>query len=308
MSDIRNLVVGCDGTWNTPEDPESRTNVARILNACLSKNHVVHYEEGVGTAYAEALTGGIIGDNIDRQIVGGYYFLSRQFQDPTWARAANRVFIFGFSRGAYAARRLAALISFSGLPVLEEDYDKGWQAYLDQDGDFVADQKAAGRFFDIPIEVLGVWDTVKTTLDADLADKKLPDNVIAGYHAMAIDEKRSTFPVLKWHENNRTRQVWFPGVHANVGGGYPTTGLSNISLRWMIEWAYKHNLGFKNAALKKIKGDPDGKLNESYDGKWKLLGKKVRAVSKQALVHQSVKTRKNYQPLNVPSTVTYVKR
>lgn len=308
MTDMRNLIVGCDGTWNTPEDPSSRTNVAKILSACLSKNQVVHYEEGVGSAYAESLSGGIVGDNLDRQILGGYYFLSRQFQDPTWARNANRIYLFGFSRGAYAARRLAALISYAGIPVLEEDYDVGWQSYLEQDEERVSDLKAAGRFFDFPIEVLGVWDTVKSTLDADIDDKKLPPNVVAGYHAMAIDEKRKNFAVLKWRNSNRARQVWFPGVHSDVGGGYAKTGLSNITLKWMIRWAYQHKLEFKKAAVDKIKGSPNGKLHESYHGHWKLLGKHVRKVGNNALVHRSVETREHYSPSNVPSIVTYVNR
>jgi len=64
---------------------------------------------------------------------------------------------------------------------------------------------------------------------ADPGDK-LPRAVIAGYHAMAIDEKRAFFPVLKWNANKKARQVWFAGVHSDVGGGYDKTGLSDTAL------------------------------------------------------------------------------
>jgi uncharacterized protein (DUF2235 family) len=136
-----------------------------------------------------------------------------------WGKEDNKVFIFGFSRGAYAARRLAGLITQCGIPVKTGDVELAWQLYLKQDTLSAEALKQAERFFDIPVEMLGVWDTVKTTTDEDFNDNKLSDCVAAGYHAMAIDEKRKFSPVLKWKPEARVNQTWFSGVHSDVGGG-----------------------------------------------------------------------------------------
>ena len=305
---VRNLIIGCDGTWN--DTGSSPTNVVKLLRACSNKNQVTQYEEGVGTAHLEALPGGTYGANLDRQILGGYRFLRKRFQDTDWSPADNKVFIFGFSRGAYAARRLAGLVSFAGIPKKASDVDLGWQLFLQQDVDSLTNLKEQGRFFDHPIEVLGVWDTVKSTNDADLHDRTLPKCVVAGYHAMAIDEKRKFFPVLKWNNEGRTRQVWFAGVHSDVGGGYMETGLSDISLQWMADSAYKHGLALKASEMQKLKKDPNGELHDSYRGIWKPLGRKVRVIAETALVHRSVKTRmqSGYAPTNLPDSPRFVTR
>ncbi len=312
MAKIRNLIIGCDGTWNDT-DQSALTNVDKILRACIPKSQdthqVTHYEEGVGTAHWEALPGGIYGQGLDRQILGAYRFLRKRFADKDWEREENKVFIFGFSRGSYAARRLAGLITHCGVPVKAGDVQLAWQLYLKRDKNSATALKVQGRLFDIPVEMLGVWDTVKTTTDEDFNDNKLPECVIAGYHAMAIDEKRKFFPVLKWNKNERVTQTWFPGVHSDVGGGYDESGLSDIALKWMIDNAYRHGLMFKGSAVNKLAGDPGGMLHNSYDGIWKAFGTRVRSIAKSAVVHTSVKERMekmhNYKPTNLPPEPNY---
>jgi uncharacterized protein (DUF2235 family) len=309
MQKMRNLVIGCDGTWND-SDTDKPTNVVKILSACVNRRLEKHYMEGVGTAHLEALRGGIYGANIERQILSSYNFLWKRFRQKDWPREQNRIFMFGFSRGAYAARRLAGLVSFAGIPVKDADRKLGWQLFLNQDIKSMDQLKKEGRFFDHPIEALAVWDTVKTTGDSDLHDNRLPKAVVAGYHAMAIDENRKFFPVLKWNSNPRARQVWFAGVHADVGGGYKQVGLSDIALRWMEESMVKHGLEIKVAAFRKLKPEPNGKLHDSFEGVWKTLGKKIRSITKTALVHESVQERMDngYAPTNMPENPTFVKR
>lgn len=308
MAKTRNLIIGCDGTWNDT-DTGALTNVARLLNACMAKNQVTHYEEGVGTAHWEALPGGIYGKGLDRQILGAYRFLRRRFADTGWTRQENRVFIFGFSRGAYAARRLAGLITLCGVPAKAGDVELGWQLYLKRDAASAAVLKEQGRFFDIPVEMLGVWDTVKTTADEDFNDNQLPACVAAGCHAMAIDEKRQFFPVLKWDPDPRVSQTWFAGVHSDVGGGYNARGLSDIALHWMIDRAYGHGVRFKASAVNSLKEDPAGELHDSYDGIWKAFGTRARAIGNADPVHVSVKTRMEkvatYRPASLPAAPNY---
>ena len=83
------------------------------------------------------------------------------------------------------------------MPGKDIDVKLAWQLYLRRDALSIEELKKGGRLFNIPVEMLGVWDTVKTTTDDDFNDNDLPKCVVAGYHAMAIDEKRKFFPVLK---------------------------------------------------------------------------------------------------------------
>ncbi len=302
MAKTRNLIIGCDGTWNDTKT-DAPTNVVKLLNACSASSQVTHYEEGVGTAHLEALPGGIYGKGLDRQILGAYRFLRRRFADKKWTAEQNRVFIFGFSRGSYAARRLAGLITQCGVPKRAKDIDIAWQLYLRRDLDSIAALKADKRLFDIPIELLGVWDTVKTTTDADFNDLKLPASVVKGVHAIAIDEKRKFFPALKWDAEKRVQQTWFSGVHSDVGGGYAECGLSDITLHWMIDHAYAQGAKFKASAIKALKKDPGGMLHDSYDGIWKVFGTRQRRIAKSAKIHVSVQERMqstSYRPANLP--------
>lgn len=308
MANVRNLIIGCDGTWNDLNE-SAQTNVAKLLDGCAAKNQVTHYEEGVGTAHWEALPGGIYGKGLDRQILGAYRFLRNRFADKDWAREENKVFIFGFSRGSYAARRLAGLIAQCGIPKKVADVNLAWNLYLSGDVASVEALKDQGRLFDIQVEMLGVWDTVKTTTDPDFNDNKLPKCVVAGYHAMAIDEKRKFFPVLKWNLGARVTQTWFSGVHSDVGGGYKETGLSDIALQWMVDHAYGHGLRVKLSLIKGLKKNALGVLHDSYDGIWKAFGTKVRTIAKSAAVHASVKQRVEkkaaYRPANLPENPNY---
>ena len=308
MAKFRNLIIGCDGTWNDT-DEAAQTNVSKLLNACTSKNQITHYEEGVGTAYWEALPGGIYGKGLDRQILGAYRFLRKRFADKDWKKEDNKVFIFGFSRGSYAARRLAGLIAQCGVPVKAADVELAWQLYCKRDKRSIKVLKKEGRLFDISVEMLGVWDTVKTTTDEDYNDNQLPKCVVKGYHAMAIDEKRKFFPVLEWNAEERVTQTWFPGVHSDVGGGYNKSGLSNIALKWMIDHAYKHGMKFKASAVKKIQAAPCGKLHDSCIGSWKAFGTRIRPIAKSAVVHTATKERvkkvADYKPVNLPTKPNY---
>ena len=309
MAKKRNLVIGLDGTWNETTTPNP-TNVERLLSALRVTGQEQHYEEGVGTAHNEALPGGIYGKGLNRQIQGAYRKLRAWFAQKEWQRDDNNVFIFGFSRGAYAARRLAGLINHSGIPAKAKDAELGWHIYLNRDAASAQALKEKGDFFDIKVAMLGVWDTVKTTTDADFNDHKLPDCVAAGCHALAIDERRKFFPVLHWDADPRVTQRWFAGVHCDVGGGYPETELADITLKWMVDHACYHGLAFKGSYMKAIRPDSAGEIHDSCQGIWAPLGTKVRSISNTEAIHVSVKERKeklaNYRPGNVPEDAGYL--
>ena len=78
----------------------------------------------------------------------------------------------------------------------------------------------------------------RSTKEYTFYDTKLNDHVVHAFQALALDEHRSAFSPAVWEKptGNTTnlRQVWFPGVHQNIGGGYPDQGMSNITLAWMM--------------------------------------------------------------------------
>lgn len=298
-TETRNLVVGCDGTWNELQQTDggtpAPTNVAKLMHALADDGddrQVLHYEEGVGGRKWEALRGGIYGYGLEKRILGSYRFLRNAFADKRWSRDQNRIFLFGFSRGAYTARRISGLLAHSGIPVKAKDAHLGWELYRRRDAASAKQLKAEGRFFDVPVEMVGVWDTVKATNDEDYHDTKLASNVRAGYHAMAIDEQRKFFPVLKWRKNKAVSQVWFAGAHSDVGGGYAKCGLSDVALEWMIYRALRHGLEFDADYIDaNVTPDPKGVIHESHGGGWRLLGVKRRSLAKSELFHPSVKKR-----------------
>lgn len=311
----QNIIVGLDGTWNEPErQPDGTvtgTNVVKFLSALASRGQSQHYESGAGTRAWELLPGGIYGYGLDKRILGAYRFLRRAFRDVREAEQPAKLFIVGFSRGAYAARRLAGLINHSGIPVAAEDADLGWQMYLDRDLSRANELKQKGEFFDVSIEMLGVWDTVKATNDADYNDDRLSPNVTAGYHAIAIDECRKFFPILRWDKADNAREVWFSGSHSDVGGGCVGMDLSDVALSWMIGRAARHGLRFKKSYIEQhVNPKVPGHVHDCFTGIWKPYGRSDRPITESCAVHESVaeqmKGDSSYEPPNLPIQPNYV--
>ncbi|KAI9850573.1 MAG: hypothetical protein M1838_005423 [Thelocarpon superellum] len=108
---------------------------------------------------------------------------------------------------------------------------------------------------DIQIKVVGVWDTVGSLgiprlgwfdkIDWPMPDREYSfDNTVVdecvenAFQALALDEERGPFSPSVWQKRRGSptylKQVWFPGVHSNVGGGYEDAEIANITLAWMI--------------------------------------------------------------------------
>ena len=315
MSNPRNIVVGLDGTWNEPERrPDGTvtgTNVVKFLSALSKRGQLQHYESGAGTRAWELLPGGIYGYGLDKRILGAYRFLRRCYNDGK-PRENNRLFIVGFSRGAYAARRLAGLLAHSGVPVNASDVERGWQMYQNRDTASADAMKAQGRYFDVEIEMVGIWDTVKATNDPDYDDNELSANVVAGYHAMAVDECRRFFPILRWNDDPRVREMWFSGSHSDVGGGCVAMDLSDVALSWMLHCGVRHGLKFKKSYIDRhVKPKVPGHVHDCFTGIWKPYGKSDRPITTGCDVHASVQEQltasPGYSPPNLPPNPKYVR-
>ena len=291
------LIVCADVTWNDEDAAGGPTNVAKIHHALKHKfvepvEQFVCYVTGVGTQRSEHLRGGAFGYGLSKNIKDAYRFLVEHYERD------DELFLFGFSRGAYTVRSLAGFIRNSGLLRREnvDRLDEAFRLYRNRSDDTHPQSDKATAFrkansYEPKIKFIGVWDTVGSLgvplvrlrilgflnrligKDWRFHDPALSSWVENAYHAMSIHERRGTFVPTLWEKQNKPEterqvleQVWFPGVHCDVGGGYRTSDLSDASLLWMIKRAEGCGLEFRRDALNATLGvapDPIGRLHNS---------------------------------------------
>lgn len=209
-------------------------------------------------------------------------------------REGDRIFLFGYSRGAYAVRSLAGVIDRVGLLKREHATERGvtlaWRHY-ERAPDSLSSQAFARRFchLETPIEMVGVFDTVKAlglrlpffwmiTPDRHgFHNHTLGSSIRHGYHALALDETRLAFAPVLWDcppgwEGN-VQQVWFRGAHGDIGGqigGFlAARPLSNIPLVWMLERAEALGLALPEGWRARYPCDATAPMV----GTWKSWGK-----------------------------------
>jgi uncharacterized protein (DUF2235 family) len=302
---MKRIITCSDGTWNKPTDDSTinnqDTNVFKIYDYITtgkdaSGNTVKQlkfYDKGVGTSTKKStnILEGITGEGLDENIKDAYRFITENYEE------GDEIYLFGFSRGAYTARSTAGCIRNSGL--LKNGYyhllDEAFELYRDRTDSTKPDSDKMKTFkdsycYEPRIKMIGVWDTVGS-LGIPLNifqqwnhkryafhDVMLSRSVDYAYHALALHERRTTFTPTLWEKNEDQdaqykqvlEQVWFRGVHSNVGGGYPDAGLSNIALKWMICKAQKVGLAF--TIQPEFIPDINGALVNSATWYYKLLG------------------------------------
>lgn len=303
----RNIIICADGTGNKGgSSPDS--NVYRVYKM-VNKYHsgscndgvdvseqILFYDNGVGTAQnklVRAVSAGI-GLGFKYNVCDLYKFLARNY------RKGDRIYFFGFSRGASTVRACNGMIAKSGLvkseglrnAQLDEKVSDAYKVYKNHK----KNPESAENFKSnesiswgaVPIQFLGVWDTVvalgfpkRTDITGPVTlllniifatfekisdcifshnfyHYKLTDNVNYACQALAIDDARTAFWPFVWQEKNiegavdrtpeNVKQVWFTGMHANVGGGYERDGLAGIPLEWVMKQAEEKGLVFNSDA------------------------------------------------------------
>ena len=327
----KNIIFCADGTWNHPvldldrKVLERSTNVYKLYKILeQSSQQIAVYDDGVGAGdfFPEHLLAGAVGDGLFDKIKDGYTKIAHLYQPE------DRIFLFGFSRGAYTVRCLAGMIAEYGLPdpklFSKETTDKVFSAYRERDpkksGVLLSGLQTEFGNAPVKITMIGVWDTVGSmgipnnlVPDANFAeygflDLKLHSNVQAAYHALSIDEKRREFQPTLWEAPSSDQileQVWFPGVHSDVGGGYAEHGLSDITLIWMIGNAKKRGVVFDEPlplsvqAFQKVSALD--KIHESWNPFW--LDHAYRELPANSKISDSVQFRaetlKSYRPPNL---------
>lgn len=326
----KSIFLLADGTGNAAASP-FKTNVWRLYQAIdqTQPNQIAFYTDGVGTEAFKPLRalGGAFGIGLARNVKELYQFLCRNYVQ------GDRIYLFGFSRGAFTARILAGLIMRCGVVKATNEHlltDYVEHAYSEYN--FDAARRATATRWQIfglllrlpefwrrfrnwvlrrpgraaatgplrfpripvqhypPIDFIGVWDTVdaygmpidamKMAIDKwicpmTLADRNLANDIRRACHALSLDDERPTFRPVLWTDPvispGRLTQVWFAGVHANVGGGYPDDGLAYVALQWIMEEASQAGAEF----LPALRTDADGRVDahgHQYDSRAGLAG------------------------------------
>ena len=328
----KNIVVCCDGTAN--EFAHNRTNVIKLYSALVpdTADQVTFYHPGIGTMepfgslstitrWFTRLLGMAIGYGLENDIRDAYAFLMETYEP------ADRIYLFGFSRGAFTVRAVASLILWYGLirkgneplipyavrmlmAIQRAKSPRDVAAYFDLAKEFLGTMACAKP----PIHFVGVWDTVSSVGWMDnplhLPGEANNPNIEIGRHAVSIDEHRAFFRSHLWvppadpakaHGPRDVKQVWFPGVHCDVGGGYEEqdSGISKYALQWMFEEGKAAGLLVDPSKESDVLGlspasiyapaKSDAKKHESLTGAWNIaefIPKKHWNASKQCDEHR----------------------
>ena len=339
----KNIVICLDGT-NNQLKAAVNTNVVRVFEMLDLKDpdrQVGYYDPGVGTFASPAAwtpvartvsryAGLLFGAGLRQNLGEAYTYLMNEYEP------GDRIYVFGFSRGAYTARALTGMMDVFGIfrSGSENLVPYAVSAYARQEARRGADDEqerqrrreffeglrvyakthAVGREGHARVHFVGLWDTVKAagTIGRQLRwpfTRQIP-HAKTIRHAVSIDESRRPFAMylvdppnpkhLLVEKDQDLLEVWFAGVHSDVGGMFATgTRLSDIPLKWMADEAVTHGLVVRPRAYStasKLEGvDPAGPIHGS-NAFWKLLGPGRRRVPEGVYIHASVEDRLAVDP------------
>lgn len=313
----RNIGIFSDGTGQAGgANPINWTNVYRLFMATREADpagQICFYDPGLGSNPDEGeirgpfrrfkdLLAQATGYGITDNIIDCYAALLCAY------RPGDRIFLFGFSRGAYTVRSLGGVLSLCGVPGGFADVTR-WDGFSEaikveevralatsavkdvyMIEDAAARAEAAVAFRQrhgtqpAPLFFVGVWDTVRALGFPGIGslpgrhkfhDAILNRQVAHGRHVLAIDENRQVFAPELWDEREapqgQIRQVWFAGVHTDIGGGYGLQmGLSDLSLGWMVAeaQAIAHPLIVEPGLIAELRPDALGRQHDERKTSW----------------------------------------
>jgi uncharacterized protein (DUF2235 family) len=354
----KNIVICCDGTGN--EFGDHNSNVVKFYSALVidGKRQVGYYHPGVGTMGAPSahnrvsrawsvVMGLAFGAGLLANVGDAYRYLMNAYED------GDNVYLSGFSRGAYTVRALAGVLHMFGLlcpgndgliPYVIRLYAKRTRDAAGMTHTFEVAEGFKSTFCrHCPLHLVGVWDTV-SSVGWVWDPLKLPytgqnPDMANGRHAVSIDERRCYFRNNLWGNQlpgQNLKQVWFAGVHSDVGGSYAAaeSGLSQIALEWMLCEALSFGLLVDPVKTDQVLGrvpppppvspDPAAKTHNSLTAAWWILeflphsyydpvAKKAkwriplgarRVIPEGSVLHESVieklRVDPDYKPSNLP--------
>ncbi|KAJ0132643.1 Uncharacterized protein HZ326_24263 [Fusarium oxysporum f. sp. albedinis] len=354
LASNKRIILCSDGTWRASDmgDKSAPSNVAKLARAIASSGRVdekngekkvvkqiVSYYSGLGSGdlpFQKALYG-VLGWGLDIDVCQIYDFISNNYED------GDELFFFGFSRGAFTVRSVAGLVCDVGVlsAVHMLHFADMWKAYRKntsgkpfRETAWYNNNKEKLGLRDVRIKVIGVWDTVGALVcDAgqDGNCSSLTDLIWLGnpgvareidyaFQALAIDERRLTFPPTLWDKNDDDsrpvlQQCWFPGVHGNIGGGQrkDLEEIGHNTFAWMVD-NLSGMLTFEDTAIEALIEEHRRVLNthswgcgpiiDNFSGLtgafFRLLGKKDRtpgACARDQGDGTSVNTKESFHPI-----------
>jgi len=333
---MANIVICADGTWGRPEEDIEKdfpTNVLRLARSIKPssgslKQHVF-YDWGLGS-YHSKVSAGATGRGIHKNIVDGYRYIVQNYA------SGDKIFLFGFSRGAYTVRALCGLINNCGIPKRPDAkyIAQAWRIYKSAsktnrpDGDDTKEFRASHCHQSRNVHFVGVWDTVGSLGipfslmgmfkgKDEFYDTKMGSNVSFARHALAIDEQRQDFEPTVWtpRPGVNLKQIWFAGSHADVGGSCGPdkhTGLiaADAPLEWVLSEAEKQGLRAESYIKTEFTDSINAKTHKSRDHVYRFKKRLHRPLiidDKPTKIHPSVKSRyladDDYRPPQLKSLV-----
>jgi uncharacterized protein (DUF2235 family) len=285
-------VIILDGTMASLDvGNESHAGVTCKLVREMGAAVSVYYSPGIQWSEWRQLGDVIIGRGINRQIRRAYGYLASRY------RPGDRIFLFGYSRGAYAVRSLAGIIDSVGLLTAENATQRNVGfAYRHYQ---IAQESEAARAFArvfcherVEVEMIGAWDTVKS-LGLNLPvlwrfsqprhafhTHLLGPSVKRGYHALARNETRLAYAPVMWESEpdwpgEELVQMWFRGTHGDIGGmlgGFEAARpLANIPLVWMLDKAEAAGLPLPASWRSRFPEDATAPSTGTFHGMGRLL-------------------------------------
>lgn len=278
-----NIVALIDGTQN---EYKKGTNLAKLEASLFSDKKyllpessaeyltVVSHRPGPGTDPRTVCSGSIWAGDLAKAIGATYEWIAVKLKDNETATRSTRIprlFLFGFSRGAYSVHVLSWILRQVGVPRNVDLARKIACAYCDKNkSEWQRLRKEAECYPSPRIAMMGCWDIVTSLLDTKSGyhDGILSPLVGVVYHAMAANERRKFYPVKQYRNagSKRVQQIWFSGVHGDVGRTYTDdTTLSDISYAWIAGAARKKGLGFRKGCEPNLQTVYDFKNLKEHD-------------------------------------------
>lgn len=293
-----------------------------LIEAGPTAKQTVAYDPGIQGHGLRKWLNVAAGLTINQSILAGYSVLCSRYQP------GDKIMIFGYSRGAYAARSLAGFISSVGLLMHRHaTHRRIVRAFRYYESESVNDHARtfSTKFChrDIAIEVVGVWDTVRALglpypilsrlapMATEFHDHNLSDTITHAFQALALDETRTAYAPLPWklHDGwkGHLEQVWFAGAHSDVGGqisGKPAArALSNIPFIWMVKRAERCGMALPADWQSRFPTDSSAPMigNKSGWGKFFILRRaRIAGACGSESEHTSVTERKSILPKYKP--------
>src|SRR5215470_5044633 len=342
----KNIVLCCDGT--AEEYGDNNSNVVKLYSLLEnSPRQVTYYHPGLGTMGSRfaptklgrlwtKLLGLAFGYGIMDNVADAYVFLMYEYEE------GDSVYLFGFSRGAYTVRALAAFLRMFGLirkgnESLVPYALRRFKTKIRSKHQFEIAQGFKQTFSrECRPHFMGVWDTVSSVGwiydPLHLPFTRHNPDVSICRHAVSIDEKRCQFRQNLWiaDPSQDSKQLWFAGTHCDVGGslGPANSGLSDIAMKWMYEEALGGGLLTTGAPASA--GDPSSPIHPSLtlvwwpveflpkryvdmgvtppQVRWRIPLGRRRCMAEGSVLHRSVQERMRltgYRPSNLPKSYTF---